>query len=112
MGYHPTGVSRRGSSKPRRAAKSPEPTGKEKARCERGLLRISTHTLFDLAFLAIHPLSQKVAIHPPALQAGYGLFDGVPLYTNGTIGPDRTALLFQTRIAESGREASQASTYT
>ena len=79
------------------------------------LLRSDLHTLFDLAFLAIHPLRQKVAIHPAALQAGYGLFDGVPLFTNGTIGPDRTALqerweLFQTRIGESGREASPART--
>jgi putative restriction endonuclease len=56
------------------------------------LLRSDLHTLFDLALLAVHPKSMKIALHPALFGAGYSSFDGLSLFINGTNGPDRAAL--------------------
>jgi putative restriction endonuclease len=69
------------------------------------LLRSDLHTLFDLGMLAVSPDTLRVALHPSALSAGYGLYENVPLDTNGSPGPDRSALverweLFRSTLAE------------
>lgn len=56
------------------------------------LLRSDMHTLFDLDLLAIDPANFTVRIHPELLTAGYDMFDGKPLFVNGTSGPDLAAL--------------------
>lgn len=56
------------------------------------LLRSDLHTLFDLGLLAIDPDSMSVALHPALRDMGYAPFDGQQLFTNGTSGPDRSAL--------------------
>jgi putative restriction endonuclease len=56
------------------------------------LLRSDFHTLFDLALLAIHPTSMRVALHPALLTAGYAAYSNVPLLLSGTNGPSRVAL--------------------
>lgn len=56
------------------------------------LLRSDLHTLFDLDLLAIDPSNLTVKLHPDVRAAGYAAFDGIPLFLNGTSGPDLTAL--------------------
>ncbi|KFX63362.1 HNH endonuclease [Paraburkholderia fungorum] len=70
------------------------------------LLRTDLHTLFDLNMLAIDPTSLTVKLHPDVRAAGYAAFDGIPLFLNGTAGPDLAALsdrweLFQLLQAQS-----------
>jgi len=57
------------------------------------LLRSDLHTLFDLGLLAIHPATLKVALNPALLATEYVQFEGVPLFINGTVGPDNAALI-------------------
>jgi putative restriction endonuclease len=73
------------------------------------LLRSDLHTLFDLGLLAIDPATMTVALHPALLEMGYGTFDGAPLFTNGTSGPDHAALterweFFRSRLSYSEEE--------
>jgi putative restriction endonuclease len=56
------------------------------------LLRSDLHTLFDLGFLAVHPETLKIALHPALLHAGYGSFSGAELFLNSTRGPNREGL--------------------
>lgn len=56
------------------------------------LLRSDLHTLFDLGLLAVDPASMTVALHTALLKMGYASFEGAPLFTNGTSGPDHAAL--------------------
>ena len=55
-------------------------------------MRSDLHTLFDLGLMAVNPASITVALHPALLEMGYGSFEGAPLFTNGTSGPDHAAL--------------------
>ena len=71
------------------------------------LLRSDLHTLFDLGLLAIHPATLKVALNMALLETEYVRFEGVPLFTNGTAGPDNTAItarwaLFERQLPKSG----------
>jgi len=56
------------------------------------LLRSDLHTLFDLGFIGIDPVTRRVSFNPACLCAGYAAYDGALLLVNGTSGPDAGAL--------------------
>lgn len=56
------------------------------------LLRSDLHTLFDLGFIGIDPVTRRVSFNPACLCDGYAAYDGVLLFINGTSGPDAGAL--------------------
>lgn len=56
------------------------------------LLRSDIHTLFDLGFLAIDPVTFSIRLHPAILDSAYRRFEGKALETNGTKGPGSAAL--------------------
>jgi hypothetical protein len=73
------------------------------------LLRSDLHTLFDLGLLAINPATMTISLHRALLGMGYGSFEGAPLFTNGTSGPDRAALaerweIFNSRLSHAKEE--------
>lgn len=43
------------------------------------LLRADLHTLFDLDLIGIEPATLTVRVHPDAIKAGYGEFDGLQI---------------------------------
>ena len=59
------------------------------------LLRADLHTLFDLGLLAIHPDTLTITCSEILSDSEYQIFHGTPLFTNGSDGPDRTALLLR-----------------
>jgi hypothetical protein len=73
------------------------------------LLRSDLHTLFDLGLLAINPATLTISLHPALLEMGYGSFEGAPLFTNDTNGPDHAALVerwefFNSRLSHAEEE--------
>ncbi|NNH84469.1 HNH endonuclease [Rhizobium laguerreae] len=56
------------------------------------LLRSDLHTLFDLGFIGIDPVTRRVSFNPACLYDGYAAYDGALLLTHGTSGPDVQAL--------------------
>ena len=56
------------------------------------LLRADLHTLFDLDLMAIHPDELAVRLHPLAITAGYGNFEGRALGVPDRAGPSKAAL--------------------
>jgi HNH endonuclease len=76
------------------------------------LLRADMHTLFDLYLMSIDPEGLTVALHPQALSAGYGNYEGKVLFNNGKT-PSKAALgrhwqMFLERLEESVTAASSA----
>ena len=56
------------------------------------LLRSDLHTLFDLGFIGIDPLTLRVSFNPACLCAGYDAYNGAVLFINGTSRPNAGAL--------------------
>lgn len=70
--------------------------GEETNHAENGLLlRADLHTLFDLNLLGVEPDSFAIQLHPDALAAGYGQFNGKILITRGTKRPAAAPLRFR-----------------
>lgn len=56
------------------------------------LLRSDIHTLFDLGYLGIEPVTFSIKLHPAIRDCAYRLYEGRTLETNGTKGPALSAL--------------------
>ena len=56
------------------------------------LLRSDIHTLFDLGYIGIEPLTLKVQLHPSLKGSEYVKFEGMKLRIKNTNGPEETSL--------------------